>query len=259
MAEPSLSLPSGLDPLAAADRIDEEFLSRITHDLRTPLAAIKAAIGVVLANQPPGTGESLSRMFQNIDRAADQMNNMITNIAESARLKLGPPALEMELANLNELARRVGRNAELSTRRRGQAIKVELPQRQCLALVDVSRVERALLNLLDNAQRYGPPGSLIQLQLERDGLAYVFSVIDQGPGVPEGAQKRIFEGEDPTARGSGRTGLGLPVARAVAELHGGRIWVDSTPGEGAAFRFTLPAAASKSRSAAQSRIRGRNT
>src|SRR5207237_1282878 len=82
----------------------DEFISRVSHDLRTPLAAIKAAIGVVLANEPPNTAESLRRMFRNIDRATDQMNSMIANLAESVRLKNGPEALHCDVIDLAEIA-----------------------------------------------------------------------------------------------------------------------------------------------------------
>src|SRR5262249_25754016 len=142
-----------------------EFISHVSHDLRTPLAAIKASIGVVLANEPPGTPEPLSRMFRNIDRAADQLNAMIANLSESVRLRGGRDALRCELTELNELMHRVVRLAEPGARRQDQALELTLPKRRYLALVDAPRIERALLNLLDNAQKYGPSGGRIRLGL----------------------------------------------------------------------------------------------
>lgn len=238
-------------PLASKDTSADEFISRVSHDLRTPLAAIKAAIGVVLANEPPETAESLRRMFRNIDRATDQMNSMIANLAESVRLKEGSDALRRDLIDLAEVARRVGRSAETAARRQNQTVELNVRTTRCLAMADASRIERALLNLLENAQRHAPSGGNIRLTLEARGKEAVFSISDSGPGIPEGAVDRILSGQPALEGGSGKPGLGLPIARMIAELHGGGLWVDSEEG-GSVFRLTIPTHVSSSRSRAQS-------
>jgi K+-sensing histidine kinase KdpD len=233
--------PSQREAKTSALSIDEEFISRISHDLRTPLAAIKAAIGVVLANEPPGTTEPLSRMFRNIDRATDQLNSMIANIAESARLARGASAMRCDLLDLRDVMQRVARTADITVRRQGQRLAVQTAAKPCLVMGDGPRIERALLNLLDNAQKYGRQDGTIGLRLERKKSEAVFAVTDDGPGISEDAIEEIFEGRDPAAEGSGRVGLGLPVAKTIAELHGGRIWVEAASGRGVTFCLTFPA------------------
>jgi signal transduction histidine kinase len=121
-------------------------------------------------------------------------------------------------------------------------VVIELPRHPVRASVDGPRLERALVNLLSNAQRYAPRGGTIQLRLERRRGEVVLSVSDDGPGISHDEQARIFER---LYRGPGGgmhrgSGLGLPIARAMVELHHGRMWVESTPGAGATFFVALP-------------------
>jgi len=234
----------------AATETEREFISRVSHDLRTPLAAIKASIGVVLANEPAGTPEPLSRMFRNIDRAADQLNAMIANLSESMRLRMGPEALNCQITELNELMHRVARLAEPGTRRLDQKIALSIPKRPCLAMVDAPRMERALLNLLDNAQKHGPTGGTIRFELGAKPKEAVFTVADQGPGVATESLELIFTGKHGASSDSGRVGLGLPVAKMVAELHGGRIWLEPGSPAGTVFHIALPTVTSRSTPAA---------
>jgi len=246
-------------PLGTSDGSADEFISRVSHDLRTPLAAIKAAIGVVLANEPPNTAESLRRMFRNIDRATDQMNSMIANLAESVRLKNGPEALHCDVIDLAEIARRVGRTTETTAGRQNQTVDLRVQTEPCLAMADGSRVERALLNLLENAQKYAPNGGTIGLTLETRDDEAIFTVTDSGPGIPGGSAERILRGEPALEGGSGKAGLGLPIARAIAELHGGRLWIDAEDGRTSVFRLAVPMQhAAPSRSRAQSRNKDGN-
>ena len=108
----------------------------------------------------------------------------------------------------------------------------------------MERLERALLNLLGNAQKYGRTGGTIGLRLDQAPGRARFAVSDDGPGIPHAEQKRIFERfyrpEVESTRRNEGSGLGLPIARAMVELHGGRIWVESTPGAGATFWIELP-------------------
>lgn len=228
------------------ERQKDEFFASVSHDLRTPLAAIKASIGVVLANEPPATPEPIHRMLTNIDLAADRMSKLVDDILELTRLQAGRVQLRLSQCDLRMVALRSARAIEPLAQERGQRLEVRLPQRPLQTMADAERIERALLNLLSNAQKYGRAGGTITLSLEeRDGEA-VFGVADDGPGIPEAYQDRIFERfyrreTEATARNQG-SGLGLPIARAMVELHGGRIWVESGQGAGTTFWFTLPIA-----------------
>jgi protein-histidine pros-kinase len=228
----------------ALRRMKDEFMANVSHDLKTPLAAIKASIGVVLANEPPGTPEPLHRMFVNIDLAADRMHNLVADLLEMARLQIGRTELHLSPCDLRLLARRAAAAIEPLAHTRGQRVELELPPEPVRGQCDPPRLERALLNLLSNAQKYGRNGGLIRLRLERRPHQILFGVTDDGPGIPVEEQALIFERfyrpETEATRRNQGAGLGLPIARALVELHGGRLWVESAPGAGATFWIALP-------------------
>jgi len=226
--------------------LQDEFISSISHDLRTPLAAIKASVGVVLANEPPGTSEALRRMLVNIDSAADDLSEMVSNVLELSRLQAHEGKPRRDWLDLRVLARRAIEAVGPMAKRKDQRIESRLPAAPLWAYCDGNRIERAICNLLANARKYAGAGTAIRLSLVRRGREAILAVADEGPGIDLSDQKRIFE------RSYGRTdhkpgpgvgsGLGLPIAHAVAAMHNGRLWVESTPGRGATFRIALPLA-----------------
>jgi signal transduction histidine kinase len=160
------------------------------------------------------------------------------------------------VVDLADIARRVARIIEIAARRQNQVVELQIQKGPFLATADASRIERALLNLLENAQKYAPSEGTIRLTLDARGKEAIFSVSDSGPGIPEGSAERILRGEPALEGGSGKSGLGIPIARHIAELHGGRLWVDSENGSTSVFRFAVPVQAVASpRSRAQSRIK----
>ncbi|MBW3632428.1 MAG: PAS domain S-box protein [Chloroflexi bacterium] len=228
----------------ALQRQRDEFLTNISHDLRTPLAAIRASLGVVLANEPPDMPESLHRLLTNADGAAERMGNLVADLLELARLHAGDIPLRRDDVDVRQVARRVVRAIEPLIDKRGQRLAVDLPSHPIVAPVDIQHLERALLNLLDNACKHGRQGGKIAFRLEpRPGEA-VFAVSDDGPGIDPAYQERIFE-RFALPLGDQRnhlpgTGLGLPIAQALIELHGGHIWFDSNPGAGTTFWIAVP-------------------
>jgi PAS domain S-box-containing protein len=235
----------------ALERQKDEFLANVSHDLRTPLAGIKASIGVVLANEPADTPEPLHRMFVNIDLAADRMGALVADLLDLARLQAGRVGLQRRATDLRGLAERVAAAIEPLAQARAQRVEVALPTASLNASVDPDRLERALLNLLGNAQKYGHDGGRICLRLEQHDAEARFVVADDGPGIPLADQPFVFErfyrSESEATQRSQGSGLGLPIARAIVELHGGCIWVESLPGAGATFYVALPVPSSGGR------------
>jgi PAS domain S-box-containing protein len=228
-------------------RLEQErdhFFSSISHDLRTPLAAITASIGVVLANEPPHVPPALHRLLVNIEESADDMARLVEDLLDLTRLQSGRMELHREPSDLREAVLRAVREIEPLAEARGQNVRVELPASPIESFVDIERLGRVLLNLLANANKYGRDGGAILVKLEEHPREAMFSVIDDGPGIAARDRARIFErffrSESATASGTRGSGLGLPIARALVELHGGRIWVVSKRGEGAAFHVVLP-------------------
>lgn len=228
------------------ERQREEFFANASHDLRTPLMAIKAAIGVVIANEPPGTPPPLRRMFGNIDRAADEMARLVEDLLELARLRAGRAQIAPLLRDLREVAERAARMIEPLVIERGQRLALDLPADPVWALVDAPRLERVIQNLLGNAQKYGHDGGTIALTLRQQGGEAILAIADDGPGIGREDLDRIFERYYRPGQGDGRrspgSGLGLPIVKALVELHGGRVWVESEPDHGSTFSVALPIA-----------------
>ena len=225
---------------ADLERQRDEFFSSVSHDLRTPVAAIKAAIGVVLANEPENMSPPLHRLLGNIDLAADELTKLIEDLLEMARLQAGRVELWRSRVDLRDVVSRAMRNIEPLAAERGQTLLLRTPDHAVVANVDGERLGRVVRNLLGNAHKYGREGGRIWLALEERPDAACISVTDDGPGIAAEDQQRIF---DRFYRVSGSStsgsGLGLAIARALVELHGGRLWVESSPGAGSAFFITL--------------------
>jgi PAS domain S-box-containing protein len=223
----------------------DEFFANVSHDLRTPLAAIVASIGVVLANEPADMPAPLHHMLVNTEQAAERMAGLVDNLLDLTRMQAGRVQLLRVPHDLRELAQRMAGAIEPLAQTRGQRVELELPASATPALVDAQRLEQVLLNLLGNAHKYGREGGTIRLSLARHPDEVVLGVADDGPGIAEADQKHIFEryyrSEAETTRRKQGSGLGLPIARALVELHGGRLWVTSRQGAGATFWIALPA------------------
>lgn len=226
------------------ERQRDEFLANVSHDLRTPLTAIKHSIEVVLANEPRATPRPLHELFVNIDQATARMAALVDDLLALSRLQAGKVRLHSASCDLAELAAGVIRGIEPLAAARRQLLELDRPSKPVTIDADAERLGQALLNLVSNAHKYGRPGGTIRVGVaERDGHA-LLSVADDGPGIPEAEHERIFErfyrAEGEATRGSPGSGLGLPIARALVELHGGRVWVESEPGAGATFHVALP-------------------
>ena len=224
------------------ERQRDEFFSSVSHDLRMPVAAIKAAIGVVLANEPAGTSPALHRLLGNIDLAADELARLIDDLLEIARLQAGRVELWRSEVDVRDVVTRAARAVESLVQARGQQLELRLPREPVRASVDAERLGRVLRNLIGNAQKYGREHGRIAVAVEQRPGEVRLAVADDGQGIPAAEQERIFERFYRAGGGNGQpgSGLGLPIARALVELHGGRLWVESAPRQGSTFYVSLP-------------------
>jgi PAS domain S-box-containing protein len=226
------------------ERRKDEFFANVSHDLRTPLAAIVASIGVLLANEPADMPPSLHQMLMNSEQAAERMAELVDNLLDLSRMQAGRIQLRRVHCDLREPAHRVADGIAPLAQARGQVLDVAMPAERIVASVDVPRLEQVLMNLLSNAHKYGRDGGTIRLSLARRPGEVILSVADDGPGIAMADQDRIFEryyrSETEATRYKQGSGLGLPIARGLIELHGGRLWLESTPGAGATFWIALP-------------------
>jgi signal transduction histidine kinase len=235
------------EQLKELERLKSQFLSLVSHELRTPLSSIKASAEVLLSTAPEDAPEAQIRLLRNIDRSSDRLGALITDLLDLTRLEGGRLELHRELVDVREVAEEALATVRPLADGRKQTLRVSYDSLPCVVNGDRRRLEQVALNLLTNAVKYGRVGGHIWLLVRRaPGAAIRLEVRDDGPGIRESEQARVFErfyrpDSDETRRASG-TGLGLPIARALTELHGGRIELRSEAGRGTTFVVTLPEA-----------------
>lgn len=228
----------------ALERQKDEFLASLSHDLQAPLTTIQTSVGVLLEHAAADLPEPLSRMLDHIERAGERMAALVAELLELARLQAGRVEPRQDRLDLGDLARRASDAMAPHAQERGQHMLLNVPADPVPFQGDEARLGRALLNLLDNACRYGRVGGVVRLALTVGPAEAVFAVADDGPGIPPAELEHVFErfyrrpaesaGEQPGS------GLGLAIVRASAVLHGGRAWAESAPGAGATFFLALP-------------------
>lgn len=229
--------------LQELEQMKSDFLSTVSHELRTPLTSIKAST-LLMLSQPAVADDTTARLLRNVDRNTERLSALVTDLLDMAKLQNGRVKLTQAPTNLADLASDALATIRPLTDSKGQGLELKLAAGLPLAWADRRRVEQVLNNLLSNAHRYTPKGGLITLNLAQRGGELVVSISDTGPGIAPPEHNLVFERFYRGQSGKGGTGLGLSIARSLVELHGGRIWVESTPGQGSLFSFTLPVAPS---------------
>jgi two-component system, OmpR family, sensor histidine kinase KdpD len=221
-----------------SDALKTSLLRAVTHDLRTPLASIKANVSGLRQPEVAYTDEDRAELLGAIDDEADRLDRLVANLLEASRLEAGVLTPHKQPQDLAELVRAVLRRlAPLLAGRRVQvAIADDLPLVSC----DYGQIDQVVTNLLENAARHTPAGTPIEVQVSADQDLARIAVVDHGPGVAPNDRERLFQ---PFERGNTRaagSGLGLSIARGLAEAHAGHLDVESRPGGGACFCLTLP-------------------
>ncbi len=225
----------------------EEMRSRlnhmIVHDLRNPLGVIRTSLDM-LAECASGDYGQWQGAMELARRSLNRMSDMIENMLDTARMTQGKTNLILEPVILAELLKDVNDAVQHAAMYRRQQIVMEVDSTRPELMANRSYLRRILVNLLDNAIKFSPAGTTIRLRVDEDEAAgaWRFAVSDQGPGVPSEEREAIF---DAYVRGRAQkhekgVGLGLAFCKLAVEAHGGRIWVESQPGHGATFIFTLP-------------------
>ena len=231
--------------LKEEDRVKRDFLSYVTHELRTPLTAMKMSVDTLLASQrPEQTDGARDRLLRNIARNTDHLNRLIDDLLNMTRLESGMLRLRREWVEPREVILDSAESVMSLVEAKNQHLRAELPPRLSPLKADKARLRQILVNLLVNASLNTRRRGVITVTAQEEESSLVVSVSDSGPGIPKEEQERIFERfyRSSRARRAHRAGLGLglPIARALIQLHGGRIWVDSEPGKGSTFSISLP-------------------
>jgi PAS domain S-box-containing protein len=223
------------------DRLKDEFASVVGHELRTPLTSIRASLGLLGGGTHGPLPEDAKTLVDTALANTDRLVRLINEILDLERLSAGVTRLDLRTIEVAELLRAATAVVDATAAVADVTLVVRPSQARVVA--DADRAVEALTNLLSNAIKFSAPGQEVELATSVTGHEVVVSVTDHGRGIPEELHATIFERfaqvDASDVRDRGGTGLGLSIARGIVENHGGRIWVESDPGHGARFAFTL--------------------
>jgi signal transduction histidine kinase len=275
----ALVIQQDVHVLKEAEYLKDEFIGLAAHELRTPVAALKGAVGTLLHQTRAGRGSQLAdwqqEMLQEIDVATDRLTGLTDELLDVTRLQAGQLALHPAPTNLVALVKRIMQRLQSTTSRHRLALQIAPPaaqrgsrkastmgttptsEPQIVASVDAPRIEQVLLNLLSNAIKYSPDGGQVTITLAcrspkqhsattddtNDAWAEI-QVRDHGIGIPHEQQSLIFgrfvRADNAREAGISGSGLGLYISRGLIEQHGGDLWFESQEGKGTTFFVTLP-------------------
>ena len=229
--------------LKRLEKVRRDFVANVSHELRTPVTVIKgyaeALLGGVLEGDPARAGQFVAKIGNHAERLA----SLIADLLELATLESGQLALEMAPMSLDGAVRQAYTLLEQQALEKGIVLAAEGLSAVPPVQADRRRVEQVLFNLLDNAIKYTPEGGRVTVSASEEGAMVRVTVTDTGIGIPPRDLPRIFERfyrvDAARSREQGGTGLGLAIVKHIVQLHGGQVAVESTPGQGTAFSFTL--------------------
>ena len=233
-----------IELLKRTDALRAALLSSVSHDLRTPLSSIKAAASSLLQEDVQWDEEARRSFALAIEHEADRLNRLVGNLLDMSRIEGGALKPEKEWYPVDELIHDVLDHMQPVLQ--GRTVQTHLPDDLPPVELDYLQMDQVLTNLIENAVRYTPPESPIEVSAQIDGEQMVISISDRGPGIPQADKERIFDkfyrvlGAQRNAATIPGSGLGLAVSKGLVEAHGGHIWVEDRPGGGSIFRFTLP-------------------
>lgn len=226
------------------DQQKDEFLTTVTHELRTPLTSIRAMAEILHDN---GDMEEAQRLhfLEGLVKETERLSHLITQVLNLERYESGRQPLHRTEVHFNALIREVVDGLQGVLAEKGVRIDLQMPDSMVLLRCDRALVQQVLVNLLSNAIKFAPlEGGLVRLRLLPDHEEWQVWVEDNGPGVPDGLEELIFDkffqAKHQTLRKPEGSGLGLAISRKIAELHGGKIFVQSGNSQGACFIFALP-------------------
>ncbi len=226
------------------DEMKSQLLATVSHELRTPLASIKGFTTTLLRDDVEWDDLSRREFLSIIDEESDHLTELISNLLDMSRIEAGTLRVEREPADLRPIIQETA--AEFRMMSVAHEITVSLPRSLPLVMADARRARQVLRNLVENAVKYSPEGGPIGIAVQVKPSEMQISVSDQGIGIEEHQRVHIFDRfyqvDSASTRKVGGSGLGLSICKAIVDAHHGRMWVESQPGTGSTFYFTLPLA-----------------
>ncbi|MDE1976428.1 MAG: PAS domain-containing protein [Elusimicrobia bacterium] len=238
--------PTDAAKLRETERLQREFVAHVTHELRSPLSSIRAALEILEGEAAPKLQAEHGRMLSTAVKNTDRLADLITSILDFSKIEAGQMEVRPGKADAAALAKEAAESLSAWAQKKSLRLSCEIASGLPPVRADGPRTVQVLINLLSNAIKFTPNGGSIVLRAgldPEDGRRVRFSVSDTGPGIPKNQQDRVFEKFVQIAAGElhpGGTGLGLSIAKALVHLQQGKLWLESDAGKGAAFLFTLP-------------------
>jgi two-component system, OmpR family, phosphate regulon sensor histidine kinase PhoR len=225
------------------ETVRRDFVSNISHELRTPIASLKALIEtlrVAALDDPPAVQRFLNRAEEEVDA----LTQLVQELLELSRIESGKVPLRLKPTAVEEVVLLPVERLRAQAERNNLTLTMDIPLDLPPVLADASRIQQVIGNLVHNAVKFTPEGGMVEVQarLNEGGTAVVLAVIDTGVGIPTADLTRIFERfyKADRARSGGGTGLGLAISRHLVKAHGGQLEVKSKEGKGSTFYFSLP-------------------
>ncbi|MEP7083100.1 MAG: ATP-binding protein [Betaproteobacteria bacterium] len=249
-----LQLQAQQKSLEAASRAKSNFMANMSHELRTPLNAILGYTELILDHTYGEVPARMHAVLQRVDRSARHLLGMIDEVLDIAKIESGKLRLELAPCALADVIRDVATAMEALAQEKGLRLRVTLPDEMLPPLrADQRQLSQALFNLVGNAIKFTANGE-VEVAVTADCQRVIVAVRDTGAGIAVVDQERIFEafqqGNGPSTTPQYGAGLGLAITRRIIELHGGQLWVESNPGAGSTFSFSLPLVAAQPEAAA---------
>ena len=227
------------------DELKNHFLGMAAHDLRTPLCGIMG-MSELLANQlSPLPAEKQSRFFEMLLASSRFMAGIVNDLLDVSAIESGHLTINRRMVDITVPIKQSVEINEMFASPQNISIGINCQEQLPLVLADTNRIEQVINNLLSNAIKYSQPGTNITVHLRHENNEVIISVADQGPGIPEKEQHKLFHAfgktsVQPASKEDRSTGLGLLIVKKIMEAHEGRLWLLSEPGKGTEFFFSLP-------------------
>ncbi len=229
--------------LAEASKHKSQFLANMSHELRTPMNAILGYTELILDNIYGEPTEKMRGVLTRIQSNGKHLLGLINDVLDLSKIEAGQLTLTLSDYSVKDVVHNVFSSVESLAKAKNLDLKVELPPEVPAARGDERRLTQVLLNLVGNAIKFTDKGGVSIRAASANG-SVTLSVHDTGPGIAEADQSKIFEefqqADSSTTKEKGGTGLGLAISKRIVEMHGGRLWVESSPGHGSTFSFTVP-------------------
>ncbi|MDH3927128.1 MAG: ATP-binding protein [Deltaproteobacteria bacterium] len=229
--------------LEIASKHKSDFLANMSHELRTPLNAILGYTELILDKIYGDVPENIQEVLERVEKNGRHLLGLINDVLDLSKIEAGQLVLSLDDYSMKEVVHTVFTSVESLAAEKNLELKVSVAPEVAQGKGDHQRISQVFLNLVGNAIKFTEAGE-VRVEATASDDTFVISVSDTGPGLSEADQQMIFEefhqADGSSTRKKGGTGLGLSIARRIVEMHGGRIWVESTEGKGSTFWFTLP-------------------